>query len=106
LTEEHVSSERITQLTEEFVETLGCKTEGLIEGTARLLITAVADEKSGVEFAVSSLQDWLTDVEGLRKIAELRDSLTSADSRYFDTDAFEAQWPKAVEQTIRKARQN
>jgi hypothetical protein len=106
MSEECLSPERADLLVDEFIETLGRKRSAVLAGTARLLVMAVADEKSGVEFAVSSLQDWLTDASGLREIAGLREYLSPAELRFLDSETFEKTWPQAVAQTVRKARKS
>lgn len=106
MSEECIPAERVDLLVEDFIENLGRKPNAILEGTARLLVMAVADEKSGVEFAVGSLRDWLTDVTGWRDISELRERLTPADRRFVDSDAFERQWSEAVEQIVKKARRS
>lgn len=106
MTAECISPDRAEQVVEDFVTAIGRGPQSLLQGTAMLIVVAVADEKSGVEHAVSSLQDWLNDLSALRKIEGLRNRLSMADRRFFNSNSFAERWLKTVEETVKAARRN
>ncbi len=97
---------RAKRLVADFIEALGSSSNSVLKGVAQLLVAAVADEKSGVKNAVSSLETWLVDVPGLRDITGLRERLSPADRRLFDSKTFAERWRKVIETTIATARRN
>jgi hypothetical protein len=59
----HVDGERFATLAALFDDAVGSEWAERRAGIGELLVAAVADERSGVEHAVSSLTEWLTDPE-------------------------------------------
>ena len=106
MTATSISPDRSKQLVNDFVKAIGRGPESLLQGTAKLIVVAVGDEMSGVEHAVSSLQDWLTDVCTLRNIEGLRNRLSQADRRFLDSNSFAERWLNTIEETIKVARRN
>jgi hypothetical protein len=77
----HVSETVFESLSREFDERVGPQWTERLRNTGGLLVSAVADEKSGVPHAVESIEPWMT-----------------------DSSRFPAPWIDAVRHTIRKAR--
>jgi len=102
--EEQISSSRSRQLAADFVGELGYGSSPLVEGAARLVIAAVADEKLGVTHAVESLESWITDASQWRESDDLRDRLTPTQRRVLDAESFPQRWRSAIERTIADAR--
>lgn len=104
--EQQIAASRRQALTENFVQSVGGSATAFSNGTASLLVSAVADEKLGVKNAVSSLEGWLLDLTQLRKLADLRKRLTRRDRELFHSDSFEQLWTNAVEEIVAGARRN
>ena len=79
--ESRIKESLFQSLVEEFDQSSGDQLAGTFRNTGRLLISAVADEKNGIEGTVDALQEWLT-----------------------DTNRFSTEWIHAVKKTIGKAR--
>ncbi len=105
LSEASVSPQRKQQLIAGFEAALRPHSNLLFRQAAQLLVAALADEKSGVKNAVGSLTIWLGDVPTLRDIPELRERLSPAECRCFDSESFQNQWQEAIGATIHRARQ-
>lgn len=105
ITEENISEESATQLVTDFCQSVRLPSNSLVHGAARLLIAALADERSGVPNAVESLVTWLADVAELRRVTELRQRLCPDDRDLFDSTEFAKRWPEAIDAVIVKARE-
>lgn len=104
--EEQISSLRSRRLAADFVGELGYGSSPLVEGAARLVIAAVADEKLGVTHAVESLEGWIADASRLRESDELRDRLTPPQRGVLDAQSFPQRWQSAIGRTIANARRH
>lgn len=102
--QQQITPSRGQELADDFVEAVGGRATSLLQGTAHLLVAAVADEKLGVKNAVSSLQSWLLDLPQLRKLTGLRNRLTRRNRELLDSDSFAQLWTKAVETIVASAR--
>jgi len=58
-----ISDEDFTSLAHTFAREAGLEPTRLAIGTGRLLVSAVADERSGIPNAVSSIEAWFTNTE-------------------------------------------
>ncbi len=77
----HIGSEVFNSLCQAFIAKTDNELGGRMKNTASLIVSAVCDEKSGIEMAVPGLEAWLTDAE-----------------------RFNAAWCSAVRETIAQAR--
>ena len=71
----------LQSLASEFEQAVGTELAQKYKNTGKLLVSAVADEKSGIEGSTDALQEWLT-----------------------DADRFSTEWIRTVKNTIGKAR--
>jgi hypothetical protein len=60
LRRQHISDERFESLAAEFDARVGGEWTGRLPETGRLLLAAVADERSGIEQAVITVEAWMT----------------------------------------------
>lgn len=102
--EQQIPSGRARGLAADFAGSVGGEASWLLQGTAHLLVSAVADERLGARNAVRSLERWLVDVPQLRGLAALRRRLARRDCELLDAASFEARWTSAVETIIASAR--
>jgi hypothetical protein len=78
---EQIGDELFQSLSSEFEAMVGPEWSQRLPGSGGLLVAAVADEKSGIKNAVTSLESWMT-----------------------EQSRFPNEWIAAVRTTIRKAR--
>lgn len=79
----HIDEQAFRSLAEAFDERVGHTWSARLKGTGRILLSAVADEKAGIEQAVESLEGWMTDPSRFpeRWITAVRDTLARARAR-------------------------
>ncbi len=77
----HIGAEMFDSLCQAFISNSGNELGGRMKKTGSLIVSAVCDEKAGIEMAVQGLEAWLTDAE-----------------------RFNAAWCSAVSETIAQAR--
>lgn len=68
----------------------------VLQGAARLFVAAIADQISGVQNAIQSLESWLADVARLRTVAAMRQGLSPAELSLLDSKVFAEQWPATL----------
>jgi heme oxygenase len=76
-----ISAPAFQSLADEFEQSAGNKLADTYRNTGKLLISAVADEANGIDGAIDSLSEWVT-----------------------DTERFSTDWLRAVKKTIGKAK--
>ena len=79
--ERHIQDEVFQSLANEFEQSVGFEAAELAKNTGKLLVSAVVDEKNGIEGTVNALKQWLA-----------------------DADRFSNEWVCGVERTVGKAR--
>jgi len=95
-----ISGQTAARLVDDCVADFSLPQSVVLRGAAELLVAAIADQNSGVENAIESVESWLADVATLRTVDGLRERLSSAERRLLDSKSFEKEWPAKVAATI------
>lgn len=109
---ERLREQRVAAITEsvsrnlvsDFADRIGSWPSNLPQGTARLIIAAVADEKNGVSNAVASVEEWLSDIATIKRVLAIDSIRRRSREGYPDHDAQPDRWLGAIKSIIKSAR--